>query len=76
MAENPAQSPSEKWIEPVVAVLLSHATESVAAKIGDSVGASLNSPLGKSHRLGGRHRCAASGTIHLGQSLDRWRDRH
>src|SRR6476619_490749 len=45
-----------------LAVLLSHATESVAAKTGDSVGGLLNATLGKSDRACHCHCCVAGGS--------------
>ena len=58
-----------------LAVLLSHATESVAMKTGDSVGGLLNATLGNLTELVIAIAAFAGGTIHAGEGIDRRRDR-
>lgn len=58
-----------------LAALLSHATESVAAKTGDAVGGLLNATLGKPDRTADRTHGPARRAVHAGQGLDRGRDR-
>ena len=59
-----------------LAALLSHATESVAAKTGDAVGRAAQRHAGKPDRAGHRaHRPARRG-VHAGEGVHRRRDRH
>ena len=58
-----------------LAALLSHATESVAAKTGDAVGGLLNATLGKSDGVDDRAHGTACRAVHAGEGLHRRRDR-
>ena len=57
-----------------LAALLSHATESVAAKTGDAIGGLLNATLGNLTEL--IIAIAALWRVHAGQGIDCGRDRH
>ena len=58
-----------------LAALLSHATESVASKTGDTVGGLLNAHAGQPDRTGDRADSAARRAVHAGQGVDRRRPR-
>src|SRR5947207_15933543 len=57
-----------------LAVLLSHATESVAAKTGDSVGGLLNATLGNLTELVIAIAALQGGPVHVGEGVDCRRD--
>ena len=59
-----------------LAALLSHATESVAAKTGDAVGGLLNATLGNLTELVIALTALARRRVHAGEGVDRRRDRH
>ena len=59
-----------------LAALLSHATESVAAKTGDAVGGLLNATLGNLTELVIALTALRAGRIHAGEGVHRRRDRH
>ena len=59
-----------------LAALLSHATESVAAKTGDAVGGLLNATLGNLTELEHRARSPSRRAAHAGQGVHRRRDCH
>ena len=59
-----------------LAALLSHATESVAAKTGDAVGGLAERHAGQPDRAGDRADRASRRAVHAGEGVDRRRHRH